>query len=124
MATKTRKKKTSLDSSLKAAAARLDKARTAKYPSPERVLVALLGWWGSIENEIGRVDDLLAKFTSVEDRFKYLPGFEFLKNASGELAAVQDALLHGRPVPFGRTSDELIEEVNEMLPAAEKGGAA
>lgn len=84
------------------------------------MLVALLGWWGSIENEIGRVDDVLAKFTSVEDRFKFLPGFEFLKNARSELAGVQDSLLHGRPVPDSRTSDELIEEVNGMLPKAEK----
>lgn len=110
----------------------LDAARSKNDPDPDRVLVAILGWWASIEYEVQQVGKLLRKFQR-QGSIDFRPGFEFLHDVRSELDTVAEALQTGRPIPSGRPLKDLVEEVNMMLPSpdrdekyrdrAKKGGA-
>jgi len=93
----------------------LDKARSKHDPEPDRVLVAILGWWASLESEVQQAFDLMENFTLVGSS-DFRPGFEFLADIRKELHGVEDCLRHGRPMPSIRTIDELGKEIRGLLP--------
>lgn len=71
-----------------------DKPRPAV--APDKVLIALLGWWDAITDEIGRMSGMMNEFR-VNTGGEFHPGFEFASEAAYGLMSIQEALDDARP---------------------------